>query len=214
MAHNPYDVLGVSKNASFDEIKTQFRKLALEFHPDKNKSKKSEAKFKEISEAYEILSDPIKRESYDKKESDNREEQKTGPESARKVWLRQLKTMGKELLKILQKYAQMMNERSSYHQNTHKSRTFGYESKNDYHEKSNFNDDISNWVGTTNYVGSRTRTTKQKRKQENFEEPWTSASEEDSKLANEIFGVEKPRKKSNSRRNHDYGFNMEDVFDL
>ena len=216
MTYNPYDVLGVSKNTSIDQIKSQFRKLALEFHPDKNKSKKSEAKFKEISEAYEILSDPKKREDFDKKESGNYEEtQKTRQsESARSVWWRQLKTMGRELLKLLQKYAQRMNERSSHSQKTHKSRIFGYETKNDYYEKSNFNDDISNWVGTTNYVGSKSRTRKQKRKQENFEDPWVNASEEDSRLANKIFGVQKPRKKARGRSNNDYGFNMEDVFDL
>lgn len=59
-----YEVLGVSKNASLDEIKQAYRKLALKYHPDRNPSKDSEEKFKEISEAYEVLSDPQKRETY------------------------------------------------------------------------------------------------------------------------------------------------------
>ena len=53
-----YDILGVGKNATPEEIKKAFRKLALEFHPDRNKDKGAEARFKEINEAYQVLSDP------------------------------------------------------------------------------------------------------------------------------------------------------------
>lgn len=61
-----YEVLGVSRSASADELKKAFRKLAMQFHPDKNPGdKKSEEKFKEINEAYEILSDAQKRQAYD-----------------------------------------------------------------------------------------------------------------------------------------------------
>ena len=61
-----YDVLGVSKNASPEELKSAYRKLAVEHHPDKNPGdKKPEDKFKEASEAYRILSDKSKKENYD-----------------------------------------------------------------------------------------------------------------------------------------------------
>jgi len=60
-----YDVLGVPKNASKDDIKNMYRKLALQYHPDRNKSKGAEEKFKEISEAYAVLSDDEKRKRYD-----------------------------------------------------------------------------------------------------------------------------------------------------
>jgi molecular chaperone DnaJ len=61
-----YQVLGVGKNASKDEIKKAYRKLALQYHPDRNKnSKEAEVKFKEATEAYEILSNPGKRQKYD-----------------------------------------------------------------------------------------------------------------------------------------------------
>ncbi len=60
-----YQILGVSKNASGDEIKKAYRKLAFTYHPDKNKTKEAETKFKEISQAYEILSDSKKKEAYD-----------------------------------------------------------------------------------------------------------------------------------------------------
>jgi curved DNA-binding protein len=61
-----YETLGVPRNAKDDEIKKSFRKLAREFHPDVAKDKKrAEEKFKEINEAYEVLSDPAKRKKYD-----------------------------------------------------------------------------------------------------------------------------------------------------
>ena len=60
-----YEVLGVSKSSSIDDIKQQYRKLALKFHPDRNKSSDAGEHFKEISEAYAVLSDPQKRQIYD-----------------------------------------------------------------------------------------------------------------------------------------------------
>ncbi|MBR1383760.1 MAG: DnaJ domain-containing protein, partial [Ruminococcus sp.] len=61
-----YEVLGVSKGASDDEIKKAFRKLAKQYHPDLHPDdKEAEAKFKEVNEAYEVLSDPSKKAKYD-----------------------------------------------------------------------------------------------------------------------------------------------------
>src|SRR3954470_3899366 len=61
-----YDVLGVSKTASPDEIKKAHRKLVRQYHPDVNKNnKQAEEKFKEAQEAYDVLSDPDKRKKYD-----------------------------------------------------------------------------------------------------------------------------------------------------
>lgn len=60
-----YEVLGVAKSSSNDEIKKQYRKLALKFHPDRNKSSEAAEHFKEISEAYAVLSDTEKRQVYD-----------------------------------------------------------------------------------------------------------------------------------------------------
>ncbi|MEM2782528.1 MAG: molecular chaperone DnaJ [Candidatus Hadarchaeales archaeon] len=61
-----YEILGVSRNASKEEIKRAYRELAMKYHPDRNKSPEAEEKFKEISEAYAVLSDDQKRAEYDR----------------------------------------------------------------------------------------------------------------------------------------------------
>jgi molecular chaperone DnaJ len=61
-----YDVLGVSKNASSDELKSAYRKKARQHHPDVDKGPDAEKKFKEINESYQVLSDPQKKEAYDR----------------------------------------------------------------------------------------------------------------------------------------------------
>jgi DnaJ-class molecular chaperone len=65
MGKDYYKILGISKGASDDEIKKAYRKLALRYHPDKNKSPGAEEKFKEVAEAYEVLSDKKKRDVFD-----------------------------------------------------------------------------------------------------------------------------------------------------
>ncbi len=65
MEQDFYKILGVSKSATPQEIKTAYRKLALQYHPDKNKGKEAEEKFKEVTKAYEVLSDTQKRQTYD-----------------------------------------------------------------------------------------------------------------------------------------------------
>lgn len=65
MGKDYYKILGLSKGASDDDIKKAYRKLALKYHPDKNKAPGAEEKFKEVAEAYEVLSDKKKRDIYD-----------------------------------------------------------------------------------------------------------------------------------------------------
>ena len=71
MADDYYKILGVEKNADAEEIKKAYRKLALKYHPDRNPNNPTaEAKFKSLSEAYAVLSDPEKRKQYDNFGSD------------------------------------------------------------------------------------------------------------------------------------------------
>lgn len=65
MSRDYYDVLGVKRDANPDDIKRAYRDLALRYHPDRNKDRSAEEKFKEINEAYAVLSDPQKRQQYD-----------------------------------------------------------------------------------------------------------------------------------------------------
>ena len=67
MARDYYEILGVAKTASADELKKAYRKLAMKYHPDQNKdNKEAEAKFKELNEAYDVLKDEQKRAAYDR----------------------------------------------------------------------------------------------------------------------------------------------------
>lgn len=66
MGKDYYKILGIAKGAKDDEIKKAYRKMALRYHPDKNKTIGAEEKFKEVAEAYEVLSDKKKRDIYDK----------------------------------------------------------------------------------------------------------------------------------------------------
>uniref|UniRef100_A0A8B9I5E3 DnaJ heat shock protein family (Hsp40) member B8 n=1 Tax=Anser brachyrhynchus TaxID=132585 RepID=A0A8B9I5E3_9AVES len=76
-----YKVLGLQKNASQDDIRKSYRRLALKWHPDKNSSNKEEAekKFKAVAEAYEVLSDPQKRSLYDRSFKENRSHRARSP---------------------------------------------------------------------------------------------------------------------------------------
>ncbi len=64
---NLYDILGIAPNASTDEIKKRYRAMAMRYHPDRNTESGAEARFNAIQKAYEVLSDPKRRDEYNQK---------------------------------------------------------------------------------------------------------------------------------------------------
>ena len=84
-----YEILGVKRDATEAEIKSAYRKLARKYHPDVNKTKEAESKFKDINEAYKVLSNPTSKKKYDKmwnnhvgrKQKSSYEESKRGKDS-------------------------------------------------------------------------------------------------------------------------------------
>src|ERR1700740_2396394 len=74
-----YQIMGVARTSSADEIKKAYRRLARKFHPDVSKEKDAEKKFKEVQEAYEVLKDPEKRAAYDQLGSDYKQGQQFRP---------------------------------------------------------------------------------------------------------------------------------------
>jgi len=84
MGKNYYNTLGIERRSTDDEIKKAYRKLALKYHPDKNKQPGSEERFKEIAEAYEVLSDPNKRAAFDRYGQDDQHQSRTRSGGARR----------------------------------------------------------------------------------------------------------------------------------
>jgi molecular chaperone DnaJ len=67
MSKDYYNILGIDKNASDDQVKKAYRKMAMKYHPDKNGGDtEAESKFKEVAEAYDVLSNPDKKSNYDR----------------------------------------------------------------------------------------------------------------------------------------------------
>ncbi|MBL7129735.1 MAG: J domain-containing protein [Ignavibacteria bacterium] len=90
-----YKILGIDKNANADEIKTKFRKLALKYHPDKTKGDKiAEEKFKEVNEAYEVLSNPEKRKKYNELGENWKYYQQAGGEAQGFDWSKYAQSQG------------------------------------------------------------------------------------------------------------------------
>ena len=91
-----YEVLGVDKSASEDEIKKAYRKIAIKYHPDRNPgNKEAEEKFKEAAEAYDVLHDPQKRQQYDQFGFNG-----PGAGIRRRQWIRHKHEHGRHLLYV------------------------------------------------------------------------------------------------------------------
>jgi DnaJ-class molecular chaperone len=82
--NNHYAVLGIDSDASIATIKNAYRKKASEFHPDENSAPDAPAKFREVQEAYDLLSDPVKRRDYD--ENRRRSLLENPLATAREIW--------------------------------------------------------------------------------------------------------------------------------
>lgn len=90
MGKDYYKALGIQSGANEDEVKKAYRKMALKYHPDKNKDPSAEERFKEIAEAYDVLSDPKKRAVYDQYGEEGKWGGRTGGLPASTCWIPQV----------------------------------------------------------------------------------------------------------------------------
>lgn len=103
---NYYEVLGVSENADISEIKKKYRKLAMKYHPDRNSGDENATKkFREVTEAYEVLGDEKKREEYDckRKNVQSQRRNKNKNENVKDEFSQNDFTFGRIFLKVLRK---------------------------------------------------------------------------------------------------------------
>ena len=139
---NYYKILGVQKTTSHDEIKMAYKLLALKFHPDKIKSSLAETMMKQINEAYDVLSDPIKRANYDKSNIANDIKSETGSQNKKSKQfndvLNKLAKYGKLLSKgmtmfsnginkfsqEMNKFSQSVRSHTSQNKPSHTSKTY------------------------------------------------------------------------------------------
>ena len=192
---NYYEILGVSHNASIEEIKKKYRELSLKFHPDKTNSSLASEMMKKINEAYETLSDEQKRRNYDQGKSKTSKSHKSTSEkkSTKSVWKSQLKEMAKNLHKLWLKYLEMQRQNqarnsrrtnSEYH-SSHYERGYEYDDFDDDYEEPR--------RPRRQSKRSRVKRTKKSHKGD-YVDSWEESLKRDSEFVNDMFGFGKKRK--------------------
>lgn len=129
MNPNYYEILGVLNNASFSEIHSNYRKLALQFHPDKSSSCLSQEMMKQINEAYFVLSNPVKRAQYDQNQNifeakTSQNQSKKDQKSVKSVWIRQFKEIVKGLQKLWFQYLEFQKKNQTKQKNQNSEQSF------------------------------------------------------------------------------------------
>lgn len=198
-----YKILGVSKNALFDEIKKKYRELAIKFHPDKMSSSLSQEMMKKINEAYEVLSDTQKRKLYDENYS-SKTESKTPNQDFDKskqtklkrllaIWKAQAKIMGIELGKSLAAMAQSAAQSQAYSSPNIHDRVRRRRQRRE--PEYDFDDDYEEYDDYEYCRPKKYRKSKRRRKQKD---------DEVSSDHREYFGLD----------DSDFGYNVDEVFSI
>lgn len=237
-----YKILGLAHSATFEEIKLKYRELAIKLHPDKMKSSLAETMMKQINESYDVLSDPIKRATYDKSHMLNDLKSETGSQNKKSKQfndvLDKLVKYGKLLYKGMvmfsngiNKFSQEMNKFSqsapshiqneaSYTSKTHaKYNNPSRKSVKQVHVYHHYDDDDYD-----KDIQIPNKTYEQNRK---FAENLFSNNDSNKTIEYDDYGynveniydtnydkLETKRRKAKHTNTDDYGFNVDDVFDL
>lgn len=239
-----YKILGLAQSATFEEIKQKYHEMAIRFHPDKMKSSLAETMMKQINEAYDILSDPIKRATYDKSSMSNDIKSQIGSQNKKSKQfndvLDKLAKYGKLLSKGMamfsngiNKFSQEMNKFSQsvpshtpQNETSHTSKTRAKynpsrKSVKQVHVYRHYDNDDDDYSKNTQIPN---KTYEQNRK---FAENLFSNNDSNKTVEYDDYGYnveniydtnyDKPktkRRKAKHTDTNDYGFNVDDVFDL
>ncbi|MBT4327692.1 MAG: J domain-containing protein [Candidatus Nitrosopelagicus sp.] len=195
MIPNYYEILGISKDATLDEIKVQYRELSLRFHPDKISSSLAQEMMVKINEAYFILSDSAKRKQYDQnfeisQTKTRQKRQKQAQKSTKSVWINQLKEIGRGLQKLWFQYLEFQKKNQANQKRSEPSEEyFEEEYQNHMHNCNCYHHCNCSWK-----CGAGKQKKKQPKQNDFFTNPWGNSQSVNDEFLNNMFGFTESKK--------------------